>query len=98
MLRLAEFVTRFNEKLVHGKFNIHHEERILTFDLTVFLYNLQLTDELLDFYFQLSFYCLETHKALAKRVVEQNEEPILVAIEYFMNQENSKSHSSSDSK
>ena len=98
MLRLTEFVTRFNEKLVHGKFNIHHDERILTYDLTVFLYNLQLTDELVDFYFQLSYYGLETHKALAKRVIEKNEEPILIAIEYFMNQENSKSHSSSGSK
>ncbi len=82
MMKVAELATRLNENMILGHFNVFYDLRMAAYESVIVLFDLELTSELLQLYMT---YCKKAsydYRPLFKRVIENDEEPLLAVISF----------------
>ena len=82
MIKASELVTRLNENLIWGHFNLYYDLRLLVYDVIVRLDDVDVTNDLLESNIGQCRRIPGKYRPLFKRVIENDEEPLLVAIDF----------------
>ena len=82
MIKVSELVTRLNENLIWGHFNLYYDLRLLVYDIIVRLDDVDVTNDLLESNIGQCRRIPGKYRPLFKRVIENDEEPLLVAIDF----------------
>ena len=82
MIKVSELVTRLNENLIWGHFNLYYDLRLLVYDVIVRLDDVDVTNDLLESNIGQCRRIPGKYRPLFKRVIENDEEPLLVAIDF----------------
>ena len=81
MIKVSELVTRLNENLIWGHFNLYYDLRLLVYDVIVRLDDVDVTNDLLESNISQCQKIPGKYRPLFNRVIENEEEPLLVAID-----------------
>ena len=83
MIKVSELVTRLNEDLILGHFNLYYDLRMLVYDTVVMLEDVEMTTFMLESNIDHCMKIPGKYGPLFKRVIENDDEPLLVVIDFY---------------
>lgn len=81
--KVAELITRLNAGLVIGNLNLYHESGKVFFETSILLEEVTLSQTMIHWNLGHALNAVELYKSALYRVIEQDEEPVLVLIDHF---------------
>lgn len=81
MIKVSELVTRLNENLIWGHFNLYYDLRLLMYDIVLRLDDVTVTTGILEVNIAQCRRIPCKYRPLFTRVIENDDEPLLVAID-----------------